>query len=161
MEISIEELTEFAKEFLRTEYDISFLVDIEISKRMTRRFGIFYGEVNNSTGERRPKVIRLSESLLLYHEKETILDILKHELIHYACFVNGKPYTDSSPYFKQELQRLGVLESKKYPYKGIVYYYECQKCGYSFFHRMKHFEKKYLHNHCNGQFRFVEEGILK
>ncbi|MFJ8528468.1 SprT-like domain-containing protein [Bacillus sp. NPDC094106] len=161
IKFSIEELTTFAKEFLKKEYGIPLVVDIEMSKKMTRRFAIFYGEVDENNGERTPKVIRLSKNLLLYHDKKTILDILKHELIHYACFVTGNPYTDGSSYFKDELKRLGVLESKKYPYKGKVYYYQCQKCGYSFFHRIKHFEKKYIHNNCEGRFRFIEEGIVQ
>ncbi|MED2592359.1 SprT-like domain-containing protein, partial [Bacillus thuringiensis] len=63
---------------------------------MTYTFGVFYVK---SVKERVPKVIRLSKNLIIHQEKDIIIDVLKHELVHYACFIQGKPFRDKDTYF--------------------------------------------------------------
>lgn len=158
MKFSVEELTTIAKEFLQKEYGLPLTVNIEISSKMITTFGTFYIK---SVKERIPKVIRLSKNFVIYQEKEVIIDVLKHELVHYACFMQGKPYKDA--YFKQELARVGSARTRTYTFKGErnrkVYSYECKKCGKNIQARMKGYEKKYVHRNCHGEFKFVGEVI--
>ncbi|HDR7922346.1 SprT-like domain-containing protein [Bacillus cereus] len=156
MKFSVEELTAIAKDFLQEEYGLPLTINIEISSKMTSTFGVFYVK---SVKERVPKVIRLSKNLIIHQEKDIIIDVLKHELVHYACFIQGKPFRDKDTYFKQELARVGSSRTRTYEFKGKVYCYECKKCGETIHARMKGYEKKYVHRNCRGKFKFIGEGI--
>ncbi|MFE8094518.1 SprT-like domain-containing protein [Bacillus toyonensis] len=160
MKFSVEELTEIAKDFLQKEYGLPLTVNVELSSKMTTTFGMFYIK---SVKKRIPKVIRLSKNFVTYQEKDVIIDVLKHELVHYACFMQGKPYKDKDAYFKQELARVGSARTRTYKFKGErkrkVYSYECKKCGKNIQARIKGYEKKYIHKDCHGEFKFIGEVI--
>jgi SprT-like protein len=148
-------LTKIAEKFLKKEYNLDLTVPIEVSGRMKSTLGYFKYKKN------KPVVVKLSKNLLDFYHEDAVLDVLKHELIHYACFVQKKPFHDGDLYFKNELKRLGVSKTRTYKHKGIVYRYQCKNGCQTFTKRMKGYEKKYICRHCKGKFLYIGEEITK
>ena len=99
----ITELTKFATKWIHDTYGITLEIPILTNNRLTRALGRFRYRSNGQSVS-----IELAGDLLKYYPQEEIIDVLKHELVHYACFSQGKPYLDGSPHFESELVRLGV-----------------------------------------------------
>ncbi|WP_250130053.1 SprT-like domain-containing protein [Jeotgalicoccus sp. WY2] len=75
------------------------------------------------------KEIVMSHSFLINNSKETILDVLYHECVHYALYTLKKPYRDSDREFTETLERLGIAKTRTYKYKGQAYLYECKNAA--------------------------------
>lgn len=95
-----------ADKFLRDNYDINLNIDICINSRLkkcTGRFVTISGVSNN---------IDISRDLLLYENKDKILDTLYHELVHYAlCSKYSDGYKDGQELFEAELKRLKITSN--------------------------------------------------
>src|SRR5690606_36337069 len=88
---SLEALRREADEFLQTCYGLELHIPILVNRRLKRVLGRF------ALKGGRPFAIELSADLLQYQERHVIVDVLKHECIHYACYMLGKPYRDGAP----------------------------------------------------------------
>src|SRR5690625_1649013 len=84
--VTIQELEEFSIDFLASNYDLAFTIPIKRNNRLTRALGRYRHYLSGN-----PINIELSGRLLDYGTKETILDTLKHELIHHALHMLKKP----------------------------------------------------------------------
>ena len=118
------ELVSIANEFLSENFDgIQLTHPIEFNSRIKRVLGrvIVVGK--------QPKKIELSVDLIKNHKKEVIIDIFKHELVHYALMLKGEPYSDGHPNFENKLRELGVSSTRSYPYYGSLHRYECKNCN--------------------------------
>lgn len=123
----LEELRKQANEFLQEHYSLELKIPIEVNNRLSVTMGalVFY--------EDKPIVIEISGPVMKYGTKAAILDILKHELIHYALFILGKPYFDGQTYFENELKKHGVKSTED----GVIGKFlkfkcpECKEIGYS------------------------------
>lgn len=122
---TIEYLTEHAKTFLMDKYNLELEIPITFNGRLTLSLGRFKYYPNQN----KPVNIELSKRLINHYDRETALDVLEHELIHYACFMLGKPYRDGDWYFENELKKHGVARTKTFKLKGLYHEYTCTSCG--------------------------------
>lgn len=116
-------LRQYAKNWLKETYNLELEIPIYINNRLSRMLGYFKRERD------KPHSISIARRLIDYYGKEVTLDVLKHELIHYACYLLGKPFGDGDWYFENELKKHGVSRTRTYKFKGMAHVYSCQSCG--------------------------------
>ncbi len=121
-EMTIEELTEIATEFLRENYDMHLMVPIKRNNRFKNVMGRY-----NFTNEEEPLDIELAGFMFDYADDAVLIDTLKHELIHLALHVRGEPYDDGHPHFEAELRKHGV-SSTRINYVGKQAVCKCVAC---------------------------------
>jgi len=155
MKTLIENLSCIANEFLEKEYGIELTIPIRVSSRMTTKLGAFVTRGN------KPYEIVISKNLLENYSADTIVDVLKHECVHFALCSLGYPYRDGQAKFEMELKRLGVSSTYTYSFKGIVYLYACKKCNIVFHKRIKGYEKRYCCAKCGRKFKYIGEKHIK
>lgn len=103
------DLIDYAEKFLHDNYNMKLGVPIEIDGRLTRSGGSFH-----STRGRVSLKIKMSERFIgcaLLDPEEgilAILDVLKHELIHYVCCELGLNYSDGDYDFEKELAKHNI-----------------------------------------------------
>lgn len=124
------ELYSISREFLDKEFGMKLEIPIFINNRMKSTFGYFKVRKNVSWQ------IDISKELIDTHPREHVIDVLKHELVHYACFEMKKPWGDGDKYFKDTLDRLGVSRTGTYNTLGKFHKYGC-KCGKSFYRKRR------------------------
>lgn len=132
----IEIYTKLVKNFLKKNFDLELTVPVEINNRLTRSLGRF---VHTSAT---PEKIEVSRSLIKYHTKEEMMDVLYHEAVHYACFVMSKPFHDGDRYFEETLKRLNVSPTNTIPFRGELHVCVCSKCG--------------LNNYSSSKYNFIK-----
>lgn len=118
-------LTQYAKNWLKETYGLELEVPIKINARLTRALGHFKYYISSG----KPHSISIAKRTVDYYGKEATLDVLKHELVHYACFVLGKPHEDGDWYFENELKKHGITRTNTYKRKGEFHTYYCPNCG--------------------------------
>jgi SprT-like protein len=79
----------------------------------------------------------MSKEFMKTHPEEHIIDVLKHELVHYALFELKKPHRDKDAYFKETVDRLGVCRTRTYRTLGKFHIYECTNCHKTFRRKRK------------------------
>lgn len=98
-------LTKVAKHFLAKEFGLELVVPVKVSGRMKNLLGVFHYE----RGTNNPVSIKIAEGLVKEEGRELdVIDVLKHECIHYALCVLGKPFSDGDKEFIDTCNRLGV-----------------------------------------------------
>ena len=127
--------------FCKKHYDLDFNIPLTINKRLTRTYGwfkVYIKPVPKAQGiEISAKMI---QSAITFGDMDLIIDVLRHELVHYAMFTLGKQYYDGSDDFENELARLNISSSSttsqkkiKSTHKLIGYsvspVYSCNKCS--------------------------------
>jgi SprT-like protein len=131
MKMDGRELYEIAREFLDKEFNMKLEIPIFISNRMKIMFGYFQRRNNKSWK------IQISQEFINTHPREHVIDVLKHELVHYALFEQGKPFRDGQQYFEDTLKRLGVCPTKTYNTLGKFHKYICNCDGNVFYRKRK------------------------
>lgn len=143
-------MTEYAKKFLKENYDMELGIPIIISARMTKTYGCFWHKRN----------IKLSLNIkmsLVYIENqpwEMVLDVLRHELIHYALYEKDLPYKDGQKCFEDNLRKHNSKSTHTIPFKGKVVVYKCDCCGKEF-----HKHRRYKHDGATMRTRCCGAGI--
>jgi SprT-like protein len=128
MNVKHSELVEISNNFLKENYDMELTVPIRYNARLKRAFGRFmYSKTKPIVT---PKVIEMSTTFLQNHPKEHIIDVLLHELVHYALSQKGLPFTDGHPTFENELKKHGISSTHTYEYLGEMHKYVCDNCGH-------------------------------
>lgn len=121
-QLTIDDLTQIARDFLREEYDLPLEIPIKRNNRLSRTLGRFTFDYDWT-----PRRIDISGELFKYGADEAIIDTLKHELVHYALCVKGEPFDDGHPHFESELRRLSVSSTEQTSL-GPSAVYSCDKC---------------------------------
>lgn len=109
------EMEKYADSFLRTNFNMRLRIPIKIDGRLTRAGGSFHLYDNKS--RRESIVIKMSERYIAcaFLDKkdgvEAILDVLRHELVHYALFEQRKGYSDGDHDFESKLAELSIGSS--------------------------------------------------
>lgn len=140
-EMYIAELTEIADNFLKENYDLELSIPIKISNKFKHYFGWFSARVSfdetAQTEKHTPLAIYIKEKQIAYSQFDddgfkVIVDVLKHELIHYAlCELGYLDYGDGEKHFEQELADKKVASSGRtkaelqFTNKNLVYYEAC------------------------------------
>ncbi|MCA1025717.1 SprT-like domain-containing protein [Cytobacillus kochii] len=117
----VEELTDYAQNFLEEKYGMSLDIPIVINKRLRSTLGSFI------LTKDKPHEIEMAGFLIEYGADDVIYDTLRHELIHYALFMQGRQYRDGTLEFENELRKHNV-GSTKTVFVGKVYKFICEAC---------------------------------
>lgn len=123
MAMTIEELTEYAADFLRDNYDMELAIPILRNNRLRTTMGRFI-ENHEGAADR----IEIAGYMFEYSAREVIIDTLYHECVHYALFERGEPSDDGEPYFEAELKRLDIGATGT-NIVGTYVIYSCGSCG--------------------------------
>lgn len=123
-----EQMKVYSRNFLKQNFDMKLEIPIKIDGRLTSAGGSYHHTRKSAI------MIKISERFMygaLLDETEgvdAILDILKHELVHYALHMQGKDYDDGSKEFEETLARLNIgssgatAEKKRLSAKKNVWY---------------------------------------
>lgn len=155
-----EQMTIFANNFLKDEFGLGLKIPIEITGRLTRTGGAFHYK----SRRKESVVIKMSErfvacALLDNDGINAILDILKHELVHYALYELDKPHRDGDYEFESTLARLHIgasgatndkkiLSQKENVWYTILDVYECKQT-----------QKQYKYNHSQKETAWIGKRI--
>jgi SprT-like protein len=133
------QLKMYANKFLQENYGMEFIIPLELNSRLRKSCGRFISISYRDGRPSEPKVVELNKYFVENNEPTVVLDVLRHELVHYALFMQGKPNSDGHPVFERELKRLGIVSQStidKYDIeskKRNVYrnFYQCANpsCG--------------------------------
>lgn len=137
---------QYSQNYVKDNFDIDLTVPIEVNGRLSRALGRFISRKGQ------PHKIELSRSLLEDYDAKTILDVLNHELIHYALCTLKKPHNDNDTYFINTCKRLNVSLTGKIEAKS-VYQYQCN-CRILESTRRRHL-KNYRCSDCKGDFTYI------
>lgn len=116
-----QDMKEYAKIFLRQNFNMNLRIPIKIDGRLTRAGGSFH--LYDNKNRRESIIIKMSERYIacaFLDRKdgvEAILDVLRHELVHYALFEQRKGYGDGDHEFENKLAELGIGSSGATPDK--------------------------------------------
>lgn len=104
----VAEFTEYAETFLREHYGITLRVPIVLNGRLRACDGRYcYTEYRRgSQVSISPQRVEMAKSYVEINGVEASLPVLRHELIHYALSVTGKPFDDRDQIFIDECRRL-------------------------------------------------------
>lgn len=123
MNMTIEELTREAKKFLRETYNMELKIPIKTNYRMKNVLAWFSHYKNFKQAVH----IEMSSKLLKYGSRDIILDVLKHELIHYYCYEKNLNHLDGSDDFENELKKQGISGQQAF-FVGELHRLSCNKC---------------------------------
>lgn len=111
---------EFAKDFLKDNYDIDFKIHFELVDNIpnetedetgvtTAMLVIKNIDICNGNLYKIADRIELLKPFFEIFHSRVLLDTIKHELVHYALFEKyGKGYNDGEELFESECKRLGI-----------------------------------------------------
>lgn len=148
--IPTSELRREANKFLKESFGIELGVPLKINNRLSTTQGRFVSTIDD-----KPLSVELARFLVENNEPRVVLDVLKHELVHYALCKLGKPYDDGHPVFERTLKKLDVVSQmniadrisnlKTKPRKEVVY--QCIGCGAEWVHARR-LNNDGKHYHC-------------
>lgn len=125
------ELVEEANKFLQENYNAKLEIPIEFNTRIKKCLGRFISKRSI------PEKIEMSVNLMQYYPREHIIDVLRHELVHYILLVKGLPNADGHPTFENELRKHGIASTNYYEAFGELHKYECVNCKNTYNRRKK------------------------
>lgn len=134
---TVNQLEKYASKFLKDNYQLEMSIPLELNGRMKRTCGWFKSLRFKDGRTPIALKIELNKFFVENNEPVAVLDVLRHELVHYALFQQGKPNTDGHPVFEGELRRLGIVsqstinkyEIKSKPVRKSVYQCATESCG--------------------------------
>lgn len=87
-----------------------FGLDFDIPVRINSRLVSTLGRYRSYRGSLfRPVNIEISEKLLLKYNNKEIVQVIAHEVCHWALHKQGKPHKDKDTFFKSEIKRIGSI----------------------------------------------------
>lgn len=113
------ELRVYARNFLKKNFNMKLGIPIKIDGRLTKAGGSFHYYRRKDHNE--AKVIKISQRYIacaLHDEVDgipAILDVLKHELVHYALLELGMNHADGQDDFENKLAELDIGSSGATP----------------------------------------------
>jgi len=152
----LNELTLFAKQFIYKNYRLELAIPIQRNNRLRTTLGRYVYQKQS-----KPLRIELAGFILDYGAKSAIIDVLKHECIHYSLHMQGLPCHDGHPYFEAELKKHGVSSTNK-TMIGKYYIYICNICRKQNVTKQKtvaQSPEKYRTSCCNAKLDIVGERI--
>ena len=110
----LHEVREYAQSFLYETYGMKLTIPIRMNGRLKRAIGRFTYEYRNGRWVSGP--IELSKEqiswAMLDDNMEFILDVVRHELVHYVFNERGiDQFSDGSAKFEAELQRVNAMST--------------------------------------------------
>lgn len=137
------DLYKIAREFLDKEFNMTLDIPIFINSKMKTMYGCFRYKKGQAWQ------IDISKEFMETQTEEVIIDVLKHELVHYALFQKGLPHSDKDKYFKDTVDRLGIARTRTYKNLGKFHKYGCN-CEGNFFYRKRKLSKNSYCDECGA-----------
>jgi SprT-like protein len=162
---NIYQLKDYANKWLQDNYNMKLEIPLRLNGRMQRTCGWF----KHKGLKKQPIVVELNKFFVENNEPMLVLDILRHELVHYAMYMQGRDYKDGSYGFERELKRLGVVSQStidKYeitskPISAIVYKCIMPNCGQEYSRQRKLQGDGAFHKcHCGGTIRNMGKKLI-
>lgn len=102
---------ELAKKYWNMDFNLPVFLTDEIKNSLYGAYAYKY--IRNRVG----KVTGYSPDYIMINSKKVfsddqLIDLLKHELCHWACQQSGKPFLDGSKHFESELYRIGATSTR-------------------------------------------------
>jgi SprT-like protein len=116
-----------ANNFLQKNFNTTLDIPIEYNGRISKSLGRFIFQ--STYRERKALRIELAKKLIEYYDDDTIIDVLRHELVHYALFKAGLPHNDGHPVFERKLRELGVNPTNIIKPQQPLHTVICEGCG--------------------------------
>lgn len=148
-----EELTQFATQFLRTNFHIDLTIPIVRNNRLRSSYGRYV-----MTNKQHPVRIEIAGKTLDYGTVEAIKGIIKHECIHYALHMQGQSMRDGHPVFEETLRQYNAPSTNTMKI-GLFYLFRCEICARTYETNRKQISKtpkKYRTKCCNGNITIME-----
>ena len=154
-------LNNMAKKFVKEAYGIELVIPVRVNGRLKSAHGMFRYYAN--TKKKHPLFIDISKTYIEYQDWKLVESTLKHECIHYALYMLGKPFKDGHPVFEGEIVKHGSHSTQTVPYRGKVVVYGCPKCKQEWQKKRKYPNngKGYRCPECKEQIVFLGERIKK
>lgn len=151
-------LTKEAKKFLQDAYGLSLECPVLVNGRLKRSNGRFVYQPST----KRPMKIEIAKDYIQYHDWGLVIETLKHECIHYALFMLGKPFKDGHPLFESEIEKHGSHSTGVVKFKGKVVVYACPSCKYEWKRKRKYPRngEGYICKNCDMQIQYMGERII-
>ncbi|WP_144472967.1 SprT-like domain-containing protein [Bacillus pumilus] len=150
-------MTQYAKKFLADNYSMELNIPIKISSRMTKTLGCF----RSKRSYKESVDIKISKSLVQHQSWDAVLDVLRHELIHYVLYEKDMPYKDGQDAFEKELKKHNTNSTRTFSYKGKVHIYKCSYCEREWSRKRRiPKNKNYVSRCCSDKIMYVEERII-
>lgn len=144
----LNQLKSYANEFLEKNYGIKLEVPLILNPRMRTTYGWFKYRKNKVGSNKSAISVELSKFFVENNNTEVVLDVLRHELIHYALFMMDKPFKDGNPTFENELKKLSIVSQSNVGLKHKIKnkpknmnLYICSKCNHKY-----HTARKLIHD---------------
>lgn len=144
-------LKSFSEIWVREEFNIELVVGIELNGRLKKALGRFL-----SHGPQMPISIELQKNLLKFYSYEEIVDVLKHELVHYSLCYLGLPYKDKDSWFISSCLNRNIRLTEQIAPKGYKNIYQC---GCKTIETLKKISKKYHCQNCRQKFIFIGQKL--
>lgn len=102
--------------------------------------------------------IDINPKMLTDFGRETLIGVIKHELVHYHLHLAGQSGQHKTRAFKQLLKAVGGLRyapKAQTSQKSLLY--ECENCGTKY-QRKRHINTaKYVCGRCHGKLKLISE----
>lgn len=154
--LTIYQLRKYADKFLKETYGMKLVVPLELNGRLKRACGRFVYYTRN----KQPKVVEMNKEFVENNEPTVVLDVLRHELVHYALFMQGKPHSDGHPVFERELRRLDVVSQKtidQYTIASKLQIYGCTDCSHEY-QLTRRLRNNGMHHRCKCGGKLIDKG---
>lgn len=112
------EIKKEMKEWLKKEYGLEMDFPVRFKSTKTNKAGQMSFVMNRYTGEIKAKGMFIDAQSVYYDVisgNNTTLATVKHEAIHYALAMKGKPFRDGEPEFESELAKQHAESSNATP----------------------------------------------
>ena len=120
-------LNDFVKQVSLEDFGWEFKHQAYWNKRLKTTGGRFFPKDGH---------LDFNPRILQVHGPEIFRKIVRHELVHYHLYFQGRGYRHQDPEFKALLKQVdGLRYAPALPYQGKVHTYVCLSCG-------KHYTRK-------------------
>lgn len=160
-----------AKYFLKKNFDMDLKVPVKLNNRLSSTLGRFRYYHNGLPIDINIQT-KFAVSCIIIDKIDVLLDVLRHELVHYALFAKGIPNSDGGFEFESKLKELGVGSSNATPSSKVQSFfttevhvdniYSCSKCGLkdSFVSAKKHILCRCTSDTCNNKIKLHDKTNL-
>lgn len=161
MAMTLSQLNRHANKFLGENYGMK----MEIPLKLNGRLSVACGRFRHYNVAGRPLDVELNKKFVENNADDVVLDVLYHELVHYALYMKNRDYRDGQSDFENELKRLGILSQSniatKHKIVAIYHIYLCKVCN------KEHPSKRRLHGdgakhkcRCGGHIKNIGQKSL-
>ncbi|UGO50948.1 SprT-like domain-containing protein spartan [Bacillus phage vB_BanS_Nate] len=153
------QLARYANKFLMENYGMRLTVPLKLNGRLSKTLGWFVS--NRKT--KKPVAVHLNKKFVQNNDEDIILNVLKHELVHFALFMQGKPHSDGQTYFENELKRKGIVSQStinQYTVNSVKQVYRCKSCNFMHKKTRKFSNVSRYQCRCGGALEYIGKRVV-